>query len=102
MIFKNTVEHHYQKFQGRKDIFYHVVLISGDCHELGFGKYEGFNIFLALSQVICHSALFFVVKNDMKTRLVFVHRVENNLKEEKMEKIINIITKSVDLFSLLK
>lgn len=68
---------------------YHMILISCDGHELRFSKDEGAQVILVHFMEICSGAPFlWFVENYVESRLVLVHRVEDNL-PGKQEPIIN-------------
>ena len=60
-----------------------MILVRGHSHELCFWKQKCFNVFCARSQGANHGTLLLVIKDDVKTWLILVHRVEYNLKEQR-------------------
>lgn len=57
-----------------------MVLISGYSHELRLLKNKRFHVFSACSKLTSHCAPFLVINNHMKTRLVLMHGIENDLR----------------------
>ena len=57
-----------------------MVLISGYSHELRLLKNKRFHVFSACSKLTGHCAPFLVINNHMKTRLVLMHGIENDLR----------------------
>ena len=57
-----------------------MILVRGHSHELCFWKQKSFNVFCARSQSADHGTLLLVIKDDVETWLILVHRVEYNLK----------------------
>lgn len=65
-----------------------MVLISGYSHELRLLKNKRFHVFSARSQVAGHCAPFLVINNHMKTRLVLMHGIENDLRTKERASLL--------------